>query len=133
MFAIRFTEIPQSQFRSTPEQRLPSALEYLGDFSPLYPREPIRGPQHTAIKYLFLSLYAFFLDGVVLHYHIIPANMATPLNNQAGVEEPGPAKEIVVEEGDIALQFAGEVIEVSPELISRVRWKIDLFVLPLLA
>jgi hypothetical protein len=59
--------------------------------------------------------------------------MAASSANQACVEAPVPAKEIVVEEGDIALQFAGEVTEVSAELISRVRWKIDLFVLPLLA
>ncbi|KAJ5624269.1 MFS transporter ACS family allantoate permease [Penicillium lagena] len=59
--------------------------------------------------------------------------MAAPLDNQASVQDPVPAKEIVVEEGDIALQFAGDVTEVSPELISRVRWKVDLFVLPLLA
>ncbi|KAL4898200.1 MFS general substrate transporter [Aspergillus ambiguus] len=46
---------------------------------------------------------------------------------------PVPTKGIAVEEGDIALQFAGDVHEVTPELTARVRWKIDLCVLPLLA
>lgn len=61
------------------------------------------------MKYSCPSPYPVFLDGVVLHCHIILANMAAPLNNQANVEEPVPAKKIAVEEEEnIALQFVGE-------------------------
>ncbi|KAJ6172192.1 MFS transporter ACS family allantoate permease [Penicillium chermesinum] len=52
---------------------------------------------------------------------------------QASIEDPIPIKTILTAEGDIALQFTREVTDVSADLINRVRWKIDLCILPLLA
>lgn len=52
---------------------------------------------------------------------------------ESAVNESAPTKGVPVEGGDIALQFAANAEAVSPELISKVRRKIDLYVLPLLA
>ncbi|KAL5356742.1 major facilitator superfamily domain-containing protein [Aspergillus floccosus] len=52
---------------------------------------------------------------------------------ESAVNESTPTKMFPVEGGDIALQFAANAEEVSPELISIVRRKVDLYVLPLLA
>lgn len=52
---------------------------------------------------------------------------------QTSPDDSVPTKAILAAEGDIALQFAGEVTDVSVDLINRVRWKIDLCILPLLA
>lgn len=73
-----------------------------------------------------------YLEWALINCPIL-TDMAESSGIQASQDDPVQTKAIPAAEGDIALQFAGEVTDVSVDLINRVRWKIDLCILPLLA